>query len=197
MRQSRKLPFCAAALLAAACLMPAVSGAQSLSLSYKLESSKAASEPRTPPIVSRCSGLAWAAALVSGCARELRPAHDEASVAIAGTAGPGEYRREAVARRAETTEPASAARDSSATSDLPALGSPAYDGRLLRIAGGKDALTAAARSVDLMFRFGTKYRMRSGDTGLEVYKFLDVTQENRLQTGGLKNLAVELLFPFQ
>jgi hypothetical protein len=38
--------------------------------------------------------------------------------------------------------------------------------------------------------------MRSGEEGWEVYKFSDVTSENRTQSG-MKNLGVELLFPFQ
>jgi hypothetical protein len=67
---------------------------------------------------------------------------------------------------------------------------------LLRSAGGKESLIANAKAVDLLFRFGSKYRLRSADDGWELYKFTDPAYESRLQNN-LKALGVELLFPFQ
>ena len=55
----------------------------------------------------------------------------------------------------------------------------------------------AEKIVDLNLRFGSKYRMRNGDEGWEVYKYKDVTAENRLPSAGTKAVGVELLVPFQ
>ena len=43
-------------------------------------------------------------------------------------------------------------------------------------------------AFDVSFRFGSKYRMKSADEGWEVYKFSDVTSENRTQSGAMKNI---------
>jgi hypothetical protein len=98
--------------------------------------------------------------------------------------------------RGEAAEAAvSAVEPGAAPPELPLLGSPGVDARLLR-AGAKEALTGSVRTVDLMFRFGSKYRLRSADDGWELYKFTDPAYESRLQNN-LKALGVELLFPFQ
>ena len=187
-----KLPCFAAAFAASACVAPAVC-AQALSLTYNLDRAASAVAKRIGPVVHRCAGLNWAASLAAGCVQEARAHADTAA-----TPAPAqETRRDsAPAARADAAESYSGNVESGATSALPNLRAAPAD-RVVRVMGGKDALTANARAVDFMFRFGTKYRMRSGDEGWEVYKFVDVTQENRLSASRLKNIGVELLVPFQ
>jgi hypothetical protein len=78
--------------------------------------------------------------------------------------------------------------------ELPQLGSPGAEGRVLR-AGESSA--AASRGMDVNLRFGPRYRMRNGDEGWETYRLNDATTENRAQSSGMRNVGVELSFPFQ
>jgi hypothetical protein len=187
----------AVAACSGALCLPAM--AQSLSLSYKLDPVNAPATAKTPAIVGRCSGLSWAASLAAAC---FVDAGASAAVAAAPPPSPAaaapEANEAAVSpRRPDVADTYSAADTPTPSSfELPLLGSPPRDARLLRAAGGRDSYIGNARPVDLNFRFGSKYRMRSGEEGWEVYKFSDVTSENRTQSG-MKNLGVELLFPFQ
>jgi hypothetical protein len=185
------------AAAAAACTggLCAQAAAQSLSLSYKLDPVTVSASAKTPPIVHRCSGLSWAASLAAGCFAEAAALAPLASAPQpAATADTKEL---AVAQRRPVAADAYTASETQPSSfELPVLGSPA-DARLLRAAGGKDAYIGNAKAVDLNFRFGSKYRVRSGDEGWDLYKFSDVTSENRTQSSGMKNLGVEFLFPFQ
>jgi hypothetical protein len=188
---------CVAAAATAACAVlwwaPAL--AQSLSLSYNLDPVNAPASAKTAPIVDRCSGLSWAASLAAACFVEAS-ARAPVAAAAPQSAVPPETKDRAVAPRRPDAPENYSASETAASFELPVLGSPA-DARLLRAAGGRDAYIGNAKAVDLNFRFGSKYRMRSGDEGWELYKWSDVTSENRTQSNGMKNLGVELLFPFQ
>jgi hypothetical protein len=94
------------------------------------------------------------------------------------------------------TSAASTASGSTGQQEVPALGLPATDPRMLRVGGGTEALTGNVRSVDLMFRFGSKYRLKGGDENSQLYKFTDVAYDSRLQNSA-KAVGLELLFPFQ
>jgi hypothetical protein len=186
----------ATAVAACTCALCAPAIAQSLALSYKLDPVNAPVSVRPPPVVDRCSGLSWAAALAASCYAEAA----RAQVALPpppAVAAPEANEAAAAPRRPDVADSYSAAETPTPSSaELPALGSPA-DVRLLRAGGGRDAYIGNARAVDLNFRFGSRYRMRSGEEGWEVYKFSDVTSENRIPSNGAKSLGVELLFPFQ
>jgi hypothetical protein len=183
---------CVAAAAACAVLWCAPALAQSLSLSYQLDPVNAPASPRSLPIVDRCSGLSWAASLAAACFVEA-----SARAPLAATPPPApvpETKDLAAAPRKSGADSYTATEIAASSFELPVLGSPA-DARLLR-AAGRDAY-GTAKAVDLNFRFGSKYRMRSGEEGWELYKFSDVTSENRTQSNGMRNLGVELLFPFQ
>jgi hypothetical protein len=184
---------CIAAAAACAVLWCAPALAQSLSLSYQLDPVNAPASPRSLPIVDRCSGLSWAASLAAACFVEA-----SARAPLAATPPPPapvpETKDLAAAPRKSGVDSYTATEIAASSFELPVLGSPA-DARLLR-AAGRDAY-GTAKAVDLNFRFGSKYRMRSGEEGWELYKFSDVTSENRTQSNGMRNLGVELLFPFQ
>lgn len=184
----------AAGLLAA----PLGAGAQSLSLTYKLDPVNAAETPKASPLVDRCSGLTWAAALAAACTAEAtarRPIPVVAAAEGTASAAPEAAAEDAPPARREGADSYSATDPAPRRYVLPVLGSPA-EARVLRASGAGDYI-GNARSVDVNFRFGSKYRMRSAEEGWEVYKFSDVTSENRLQTNGVRNVGVELLFPFQ
>jgi hypothetical protein len=66
----------------------------------------------------------------------------------------------------------------------------------VRVLGGREALGASLKTVDLMLRLGSKYRLKSAEDGWEVYKFTDSPYESRFQNT-IKAIAVELLIPFQ
>jgi hypothetical protein len=183
---------CVAAAAACAVLWCAPALAQSLSLSYQLDPVNAPASPRSLPIVDRCSGLSWAASLAAACFVEA-----SARAPLATTPPPApvpETKDLAAAPRKSGADSYTATETAASSFELPVLGSPA-DARLLR-AAGRDAY-GTGKAVDLNFRFGSKYRMRSGEEGWELYKFSDVTSENRTQSNGMRNLGVELLFPFQ
>ncbi|MGZ5094469.1 MAG: hypothetical protein ACXWCY_16430 [Burkholderiales bacterium] len=79
--------------------------------------------------------------------------------------------------------------------EIPLLGSSEANARLPRLEAGKD-LTANSRTVDLNFRFGSRYRRMTSDDGWGAYQFTDVAYESRVQNN-IKALGLELLFPFQ
>ena len=188
--------FSAAALCAAA-LSSAPAYAQSLSLSYQLDPVQAPHLPKAVVVGNRCSTFTWVASLAPACIAEATAARLLTAVnalraemhAVDGPHESGAPRR-AVAQGAYTAE-AVAPRY-----DLPLLGSPS-DSRVLRAAGGRDDYATSARNVDLNLRFGAKNRARGADEGWEVYRFSDVTSENRLPSNGMKSIGVELSVPFQ
>ena len=185
----------AAAILGAGCAaLSAAAGAQSLSLTYRLDPVNVPKSARSAPPVDRCSGLSWAASLAAGCST---PTAERANAVRVVVASPSTVEHVRYARPAEGGETYTGADPQARRYELPTLGSPRADGRLVRMAGGRDDYIANSRAVDVNFRFGSKYRMRSGEDGLEVYKFSDMTTESRSQSGGLKNVGVELTFPFQ
>jgi hypothetical protein len=181
----------AAAVCAVGGCVPAL--AQSLSLSYQLDPVNAPASAKSVPIVDRCSGLSWAASLAAACFVEASARAPLA--AIPPPAPVPETKDVAAAPRKSGADSYTATETAALSFELPALGSPA-DARLLR-AAGREAYSGTAKAVDLNFRFGSKYRMRSGEEGSDFYKFSDVTSENRTQSNGMRNLGVELLFPFQ
>jgi len=79
--------------------------------------------------------------------------------------------------------------------ELPVLGFAVKQQAMQRAAGSGEALTGNVRSIDLMFRFGSKYGLKSGDDN-SLYRFTDVAYESRLLNSA-KAIAVELLLPFQ
>lgn len=185
-----------AVLLAA--LSP-VAGAQSLSLSYGLDPSSASEAPKPAPFVNRCSGLTWAVTLAASCVADIttaRVASAVASLRHEAAPPPAATADAAATRRVAVVGAYSADEASPRRYELPTLGSPS-ESRVIRATGGRDDYIGSARNVDLNLRFGSKYRMRQGDEGWEVYKYSDVTAENRLPSSGVKAVGVELLVPFQ
>lgn len=189
----------AAALLGWLCLGCASAGAQSsLALTYKLNAVESPrSEPAVPQI-HRCAGLNWGTSLGSSCDRQAlasaaaksRP-DPEPDAVHSSSANSG-----VPPARARSSEGASASGEAS----LPDLPVPSSDARGVRPAGASEALTGNVKTVDLMFRFGSKYRMRTADEGWEVYKFSDAsydTRDSRTPSTGARAVAVELLVPFQ
>jgi hypothetical protein len=186
----------AAALLGWLCLGCASADAQSsLALTYTLNAVESARSGAATPQIHRCAGLNWGTSLEPSCDRQAlasaalmsRP-DPGPNAAHPQTANPG-----APAARARSSEVAPAAVDASLP-DLPISGSG------VRPAGGSEVLTGNVKTVDLIFRFGSKYRMRSADEGWEVYKFSDAsydTRDARTPSTGARVVAVELLVPFQ
>ena len=166
-------------------------------MSYKLDPVTSPGSPKAPALVDRCSGLTWAASLAAACGSA---AFGSTIVARATASEPVVMRAEVpeaavLQRRAEVLESASASAESFTGFALPTLGSGVNDGRLLRAA--KEVPAEAGKTLDLLFRFASKYRLRNTDDGWDVTRFKDVTSENRTQASGVKALGVELLFPFQ
>lgn len=160
-----------AALLAIA--MPAQA---QLALSYKLDVRNSRTE-QPEVVMSPCAGLNWMTA-IGACGRELltRVAHSARPDNLA------------------VFEPAAVP----AVADLPELGRPEREPRLLRSGGGKEALLATSKTADLLFRFGSKFRMRGNEEGgWEWYRFSDTTYDNHVKQNGHKSVGVELLVPFQ
>lgn len=198
LRKTSRSALLIAPLIAPLCVVAAPATAQSLALSYKLDV-KADSVQQGIAAVHRCTGLSWLTSL-GACGRDLltritpatRPqAEDAQNVAIFSMLLPSGPEAGAGAG-APSKMP-----DAPAAVELPTLGTPSPEPARLRSAGGKDALLGNAKTVDLMFRFGSKYRLRSAEEGWEWYRFTDVAHDNRLKTSGLKALGVELLVPFQ
>ena len=98
-------------------------------------------------------------------------------------------------RKADGIENVAAPGETFSGFSLPVLGSPGTEGRLLRTESEVPA--EAGKTLDLLFRFASKYRLRNTDEGWGITRFKDVTSENRTQSSGVKAVGVELLFPFQ
>ena len=189
----------AAALLGWLCLGCVSAGAQSsLALTYQLNAVESPRSQTATPQIHRCAGLNWATSLEASCDRQAlasaavvsRP-DPEPDAVHAQSANSG-----VIPARGRTSDGASAAGETSLP-DLPIAGS---DARGARPAAGSEALTGNVKTVDLMFRFGSKYRMRTADEGWEVYKFSDAsydTRDSRTPSTGARAVAVELLVPFQ
>ena len=191
--------FFSAALCAAALAAPAApAGAQSLALSYKLDPVHAQQSAKTSPAVSRCAGLPWAVSLAVPCIVEATAVRlINAVSALRAEMHVGEDGQEAAPSPRRVVVGASSSAEVPAPRyELPALGSPA-EARVVRAAGGREDYVANARGVDVNFRLGSKQRVRAAEEGWEVYRFSDVTSENRIQSNSMKNIGVELLFPFQ
>jgi hypothetical protein len=178
---------CAALLVALA----APAGAQSLALSYGLDAANAPQPARAVSLIDRCSGLTWAAAVAAACsalhaftARMTSSATADAPAPVSADAAPAP-------RRVRVAGGYSAADAPPPRFELPTLGSPA-EARVLRAASGDDA-----GGIDFNLRFGSRYRGTPSNNGFDVYKFSDVTAENRMQTNGVRNVGVELLVPFR
>ena len=186
----------AAAAVATAFALCAEAHAQSLALSYQLDPQGNPHVRSAAPVVDRCAGFSWAASLEALCARIVN-ARAAATIAESAGADAGSLGGRGA------SEVYAAGEVAGRGYELPQLGTPPRQSRPVRMAGGKDAYIGSAKSVDVNFRFGSKYRMRSGEDGLEVYKFNDVTRfkdittEQRSGSGGVKNVGVELLFPFE
>lgn len=191
---------CVAAGLIASCGLPSGVYAQSLALSYGLNV-KSDSTYGSVSTVDRCAGVRWSASLAPSCTFRLSStspfdAKNGAVPKFRISEIDGATKGLPVVGGASSAAPYPSSESSPMIAELPLLGSPAADTRLLRVAGGKEALTGNVKTIDLMFRFGSKYRLRSGDEGWELYKFSDLASGGRLESN-VKALGVELLVPFQ
>ena len=172
---------CVAAALAVPALWLAPSaGAQGLALDYKLNVNSESAQPRAMSS-NRCAGLNWLTSL-GACGRDLLMRIS--SAARTEAEGPS------AADSPPTFEPALP------NAELPNLGVPLAE-PVLRSGGGKEALVGNSKAVDVLFRFGSKYRLRSADEGWEWYRFTDYAYENRRSNSLHKAVGVELLVPFQ
>lgn len=174
MNQIKKTCYVTAAV--AFLLAAAVPAHAQLALSYKLEMGS----PRVvqaDTAVSACAGFNWLAS-IGNCGREL-------FTRIAQNPKP---------ENLAVYEPVPVA----GQTELPELGQPEFMPRLLRAAGGREALLANSRTADLLLRVGSKFRLRGSDEGgWEWYRFTDTTYDNYVKSNGHKALGVELLVPFQ
>ena len=177
---NRNKKICASAALCAAVSCVAVSAsAQSLALTYKLDA-RPDTPQQAPASLNHCAGFNWMTS-IGACGRELfariAPPRGSDGAYFSGTA----------------LEPVEVA----AVPDLPSLGTPSVEPRIRR-AGGREALIGSTRTADLLFRLGSKYRLKGGeDSGWDVYKFTDANYESHVQNNGHKAVGVELLVPFQ
>lgn len=143
-----------------------------LAMTYKLDVRNERAEQQ-PFVVNRCVGFNWMTS-IGACGREL----------LARMTPGGRPEGEAVAV--------------STGGDLPDLGAPGREWRLLRSGGGREALLASSKAADLLFRFGSKFRVRGSDEGgWEYFRFTDVNYESHVKANGHKAVGVELLVPFQ
>ena len=159
--------YCAAALLAAL-IASGPAAAQSLTLSYKLESR---SEPprEAPAPIGRCAGFNWLTA-IEACGRDL----------LARIVPP----------RGEA-QPAP-----SAQSEVPELGA-AVPYNFPRSSGAVVG-NARAPAPDVMLRLGSKARMRANEDGTwDQHRFTDMNYESYVRNNSLKAVGVELHVPFQ
>lgn len=146
-----------------------------LAMSYRLEVRPDAAQ-QAPAIVNRCAGFNWMSS-IGACGREL----------LARVTAGGRSDSEA------TFEPGPVA----AMPDLPTLGAPASEPRVQRPAGG-ETLISSSKTADLLFRFGSKYRLKnSEESGWMRHRFRDTTYDNYVEANGHKAVGVELLVPFQ
>jgi hypothetical protein len=129
--------------------------------------------------MNRCAGFNWMTS-IGACGREL-------FARVSPRLGEGVYSR---AGEPDAGDPAP-------SPGLPSLGSLVPEPRI-RSAGGREALIGSTRTADLLFRLGSKYRVRGNDDGgLDAYKFTDTNYETHVQNKGFKAVGVELLVPFQ
>ena len=91
------------------------------------------------------------------------------------------------------TSEASPATGENSTTALPLLAPFALSESRLNAAGARESVSAGLKP-DLMFRLGSKHRLRNTGDGWELYKFTDAAYESRTQKNN--GLAVELFFPF-
>jgi hypothetical protein len=183
---------CAAALAASLCAWSASpAAAQSLALSYKLSNADAESTKQALIAINRCAGFNWIGSL-GACGRELvqrilpgQP--EEGGLKEAEPARDAQYKGEApapvVVRAAPPEE----------SIKLPTLG--LHPQRATT--AGKDALSGNAKSVDVMFRFGSKYRFRSNEEGWEWHRFTEAGYDTRMQMNAHKSAGIELMVPLQ
>jgi len=166
-------------------------------MSYKLNPVATSGSPKAAPLIDRCSGLTWAASLAAACgSAAFGSTIAGRAIAAEPTSTVVEPREAAVVQRSSEAPESTAAPGEAFTGfALPTFGSPSTDGRLLRAA--KEVPAEAGKTLDLLFRFASKYRLRNTENGADVIKFKDVMSENRTQSSGVKALGVELLFPFQ
>ena len=166
---------------------------QPLALSYKLEP-RAESPHTATPGANRCGGTNWLST-ISACGRDfvVSLADRVTKQTIEGSPTlPGARWTNASAPMTEA--PAQV----SEVPALPALGQTGPEPRLIRSAGGKEALIGSSRSADLLLRLGSKHRFKSNDEGgWDWYRFSDASYNSHLQKNGHKAVGVELLVPFQ
>lgn len=190
----------AAAVIASSAFTPATGNAQSLALSYGLDVGTAPAH-RPVTVVSRCT--ATGALLVLGACNSqtgqigrhalipeqwpvLLPASTPNPTVTNQASHGGDLRHKAVA----SPEPRE-----TAVPELPFLGSSELDGRSARVGGSNDS-SGSIRTGEVLFRFGSKYHLRSADEARELSRFTDAASESRIQNS-IRVLGLELLFPFQ
>lgn len=172
-----KTKICCYAAAFAGLSVAATSAHAQLAMSYRLDVRPETAQ-HVPAVVNRCAGFNWMSS-VGACGRELL-------VRIA----PGER-----SDRGATFESGEVATGA----ELPTLGTPSSEPRLLRSAGGREALIGSSKTADLLFRFGSKFRTKSSEEGgwERWYRFRDTTYDNYVEANGHKAVGVELLVPFQ
>jgi hypothetical protein len=147
---------------------------------------------KVAPVVDRCSGRNWAAALAAACRADTW-----ASITAAPRvteAAPAAESDDTVTAQSQPDENAPASGETFSGFGLPTVGSLST-ARLLRAA--REVPVQAGKAVDALFRFASKYRLRNTEDGWEVTRFKDVMSENRTQASGVKAMGVELMLPFQ
>ena len=199
MNASVKHGCCAAAALASSGLIAGPVSAQTLALSYRLEVESARASQLVTP-VDRCAGRGHAF-IAAACSS---PGWKLSTNATVADTPPVRYVPAANAAAKDVATSDVDSRDTESPSpeltvtplyELPLLGSAEADARMPRLEGSKD-LTGNFKTVDVNFRFGSRYRLTSADDGWGPYKFTDVAYESRVQNN-MKALGLELLFPFQ
>jgi hypothetical protein len=163
---------CFAAAVIASPVLVGAANAQSLTLSYALQSPT--TETRHAAIAAeRCLGFS-ASLIVSMCRTAGWRISRSSSTGQSTFERPG----------GENVEDASL----SSAGFLPVLGSSEPD------AGQSRELSEGARAADLSFRLGSRYR-RQMDAERQLSKSTDVVSESRLQNN-VKALGIELQIPF-
>jgi hypothetical protein len=151
----------------------ATSANAQLAMSYKLDVRSERAEQQAVT-VNRCTAFNWMTS-IGACGRELFSR-------IAQVGRPDGATYEAVTSGVE----------------LPELGGPVRDFRLLRSGGGKEALIASSKTAELLVRVGAKMRVRNNDDGgWEYYRFTDAKYESHVKANAHKAVGLELLVPFQ
>lgn len=171
-----KTKICCFAAAFAALSIAATSAHAQLAMSYRLDVRPDTAE-HAPAVVNRCAGFNWMSS-VGACGRELL---------VRITPG-GRADRSATVESSEVA----------AGAELPTLGTPSPELRLVRSAGGRETLIGSSKTADLLFRFGSKFRTKSSEEGgWERHRFRDTSYDNYVEANGHKAVGVELLVPFQ